>query len=925
MQDHRRTRRGLKWLLQQAAKWGYVLICLGLLLPAIRGYPVQAAQSHKKIVSAPNAVFSRFSGDDGGGISPAIFLPEETATKEVIPTFTPTVVAPPPPTATPTFTATPSPIPPTATPTATPSPTLPLPTPTPQPTATATPQPVPTDTPTSQPLPTAIPTPNPTPTATPTHTLKTWPTPTPTPTPQSVDTPTPTATITPTSATQVITPTPTLVPGTNVTPSPTPSPLSITPTSTPTSTPESTPTITPTPTATPTPLLELTPDLAPGSKETLLISELFTGDGTGDLSIQWIELFNPLKYAVNLEEWYLSDGADNDALPAFELQPAAFIVVAADADAFRRHYPAYQGPVIGIADGRIGDGLDPEGDSIRVQSRQKSGKTEPNGDAVSYGGDTSAFIPAAPAPAPGQSLERRPPDIDTDTAADFVLADIPSPGGPPGSGLIATAVPSPTPTITPTIPVSPTNTPSITPTASVTPTPTETATATPTASLTTTPTVGLTYTVTPSPTATSTITPTSSITPTASVTPTPSTTPSPSPSPSPTPVPTLVQPEFPPGSRPQSLLASGNPAHNSYQPISPVVDSCAGCHRAHKGKDEIIRKVFPEEDLCFSCHDGSGASTDIRSLFLRSNRHDIQATTGVHQIGENIPNQFLGSNRHVECEDCHNPHEATSGLHTPGSNYAGGVLQGVSGVAVTNGPGGTTPSYTFVDRALYEYEVCFKCHSAWSSTGSGTDMSIEFNPNNYAHHAVEATGKNQPGNTNPNFAQAFVSPWGPGSTVACSDCHTSASTSEPRGPHGSDVAWMLRKNETGVGSPNVFCYNCHRRDVYGDANYTSPPNQNLSRFDHPYKSQHTSLSLMRAGSNPWGIWCLNCHGGDVEGGIHGTNRGVGQAGQTPMGKRFLNGYFIKGWTAPGDGTTKGRCWPACHRGKSFTPNYDYPP
>ncbi len=459
---------------------------------------------------------------------------------------------------------------------------------------------------------------------------------------------------------------------------------------------------------------------------------------------------------------------------------------------------------------------------------------------------------------------------------------------------LAEPTPTPTPTATPTA----TSTPTPTPTPTVTPTPTNTPTPTPT------PTPG-----------TPTATPTS--TPTPTITPTPTTTPTATPSPTPTPTPAVIL--YGPAPPPQPT--PGPPAHNNNAPYSSTTDACAGCHRFHTGQGQRIRRIWPEESLCLTCHDGTGANTNIYTQFQQAYHHPIENTAAVHQADESSPSRFIGTYRHVECEDCHNPHDLAAGTHAKGSNYASGVLQETWGIAVSNGPGGTTPSYSIANPITYEYELCFKCHSSWSSTGTGTDTSVEFNPNNYAHHAVEAPGNNQPGSANPNFALTFVSPWGPQSTVQCGDCHGGDG---PNGPHGSSRRWILRGNETGVGSPEVFCYNCHRRDVYGDVDLLKPPYRTYSRFSHPLKAEHTQLSGRRW-DNPWGIWCMNCHGGDGLGGIHGSNRGVGSNGATELGKRFMNGAFVEGWTAATT-SQRGTCWATCHPGpKRYKANYDYPP
>ncbi len=267
--------------------------------------------------------------------------------------------------------------------------------------------------------------------------------------------------------------------------------------------------------------------------------------------------------------------------------------------------------------------------------------------------------------------------------------------------------------------------------------------------------------------------------------------------------------------------------------------------------------------------------------------------------GESAPGQFSGAARHVECVDCHEPHDLAAGNHVVGSNTRGANLQGSWGVAVSNGLGGATPLFTRIDAVIHEYELCFKCHSGWSTTGRGTDVAAEADPNNRSHHAIEAPGNNQPGAANPNFDATFVYPWSAQSIVACSDCH-SGSTSA--GPHGSDRQWILRGNETGVGSPAVFCYNCHSRDVYGDVNLQQPPYAALSRFSHPEERDHTALSG-EWGANTSGIWCRNCHGSDMPGAIHGTDRGPGEFGATPLGARLMNGQFVQGWTAAAGGTS----------------------
>lgn len=364
---------------------------------------------------------------------------------------------------------------------------------------------------------------------------------------------------------------------------------------------------------------------------------------------------------------------------------------------------------------------------------------------------------------------------------------------------------------------------------------------------------------------------------------------------------------------------SGYPAHNNGMPYSPTSEACAGCHRAHDGNDPTLASQGPEEVMCYTCH--GGATGNIQADFQAPYRHPIDATLGVHNAGESIPESFSGATRHVECADCHEPHDLAAGTHAAGSSYRAPALQGIWGVSVSNGPGGSAPSFARVDAVVHEYELCFKCHSGWSSSGQGTDVAAEANPNNMAHHAIEAPGRNQPGAINPNFDATFVAPWNSQSTLTCSDCHGGTSAA---GPHGSTQRYILRTNESGAGSPAVFCYNCHRRDVYGDVDLQNPPYAALSRFTHPTERDHTQLSG-EWGANQSGIWCKNCHAGDTTGALHGTNRGVGTNGLTPLGARLMNGQFVEGWTAAA-GRSQGTCWASCHPGaENYRANYDYAP
>jgi cytochrome c551/c552 len=235
------------------------------------------------------------------------------------------------------------------------------------------------------------------------------------------------------------------------------------------------------------------------------------------------------------------------------------------------------------------------------------------------------------------------------------------------------------------------------------------------------------------------------------------------------------------------------------------------------------------------------------------------------------------------------------------------------------------------------------------------DIQSQFATTNYAYHPLFAVGRNQPqpnvntydannklidpwaNVTNPKYLKQgasgldnnFVDGWGTQSLVTCTDCHDNDSGTGARGPHGSAQPWILKGIDqtvtvttAGAGTiqPNAdadttksyiaanFCVNCHRADVYGwGANLvptinggTQINNEDFSRLKHlggAMRRQCASTDVETGKGGYRNIGCLNCHGGGEVGGIHGSNLGVGNAGQAgkdEMGKRFMNGNSWSG-------------------------------
>lgn len=513
-----------------------------------------------------------------------------------------------------------------------------------------------------------------------------------------------------------------------------------------------------------------------------------------------------------------------------------------------------------------------------------------------------------------------------------------------------TGTPTRTPTITPsfTATATRTNSPTITATNSPsgpTGTPTWTPTTTATATITQTPTITNTPTRTPTgPTATPTRTATAGSSPTITQTP------------NPFPLPldkkmsmvrcTTCHDVHYQGAGDGMLLRSGNvnalcadchtladtatpAAHLSpstgvlwpgpqYGTLFPAITAaskrgtCINCHQTHGWPDgENPSQDYPallvnrEERLCYACHDGSPVATNILGQFTKSYRHPTGDYSGRHSVGEGgNPTSYGTANRHAECEDCHNSHVARGDDTAPVAPAASNRILGVDRVAVTNGAAGTTPTYTYrgptdTTAPITEYQVCFKCHSSWTTQPAGqSNMAVKFNSNNPSYHSVEAQGKD----TNIN-ANAFVNGWTALQTMYCSDCHT-GEDGTVRGPHGSQYRYLLKQPAIASSTRRTMasteeCFACHRFNTYANEG-ASITEKGYSRFNRPTEEEGHTKHV-----NDHQAPCYACH--DSHGST--TKPHLIVTGRTPG----INSYT--------ETATGGSCSPTCHGTKTYRINY----
>jgi predicted CXXCH cytochrome family protein len=320
--------------------------------------------------------------------------------------------------------------------------------------------------------------------------------------------------------------------------------------------------------------------------------------------------------------------------------------------------------------------------------------------------------------------------------------------------------------------------------------------------------------------------------------------------------------------------------------FASVADAgCAACHASHAtapGGRLVKRKAADPDDVaCLGCHSGLVARANVGRQVSKIYAHDGSQGRGVHDAVEGrgqdrkLPEASPGTQRHVACVDCHNPHTATD--RPTVAPEVPGALYGASGVDQTG---------RRVEQARFEYEVCFKCHadSANKPQSFGVrppdtvrrevvDVNLRqvFAPSAFSYHPVVSPGKNPD-------VPSLLAPYTIQSMIYCGDCHASddgpgAGGSGARGPHGSQFQHLLERSylsaDRTVEAPSSYalCYKCHDRDrLLLDAE--------AARGNSAFRKQvgASAISLHKLHVQDRGTACATCHT------AHGVSQGAATAG-----------------------------------------------
>ena len=337
-----------------------------------------------------------------------------------------------------------------------------------------------------------------------------------------------------------------------------------------------------------------------------------------------------------------------------------------------------------------------------------------------------------------------------------------------------------------------------------------------------------------------------------------------------------------------------NACHNQGTTTVTGHNNCAACHQSHtapSGPYLLRGKTVTATCTASTCH-GAQATQPRLNIATDIARFDHHDTNTAVAVKDHVPNESV-------CTDCHDPHTMGNGSVpvAPAISPRMGKISGINALG------------SAVSPAVYEYQLCFKCHGDQAANMvtliprriAQPNKRLQFNTTAISFHPVEVAGKN-------NYVPSLKPGLSAGTIVYCSDCHASDTSpagggTGPRGTHGSSNPRLLAANYTTADGTSesatayALCYKCHDRNAFASETPFGANTPFKPHFRHIY-GENTPCSV--------------CHDS------HGISSGQG----TPTGNAHLINFDTSivqpepsthqiAYTRTG--TNSGTCTLFCHK------------
>ncbi len=283
--------------------------------------------------------------------------------------------------------------------------------------------------------------------------------------------------------------------------------------------------------------------------------------------------------------------------------------------------------------------------------------------------------------------------------------------------------------------------------------------------------------------------------------------------------------------------------HGGYDQNTTLCDSCHSVHVAPSATGLLSQD--PARLVCYSCHDGTRASSNVREAF-----GEAVIGSSTKQSYHPVPAPLDGIR--LQCSDCHNPHLSQTDSTA--------LLQ------VKTGPDTylTSPPGSPVGNAF-----CYGCHGPSSSYSAPYGNFSSFD------QSIHNTSPNMP---SPPSAAGIV----------CLDCHAS---------HGSDYAALTTANQ------EQLCLGCHSHanpNTSGGSNpfdaFNAAANDYTTPGIHIY---HHPVALADQAGGTRTVECVSCHNPHI---ASGTDTGTGSKIVNPAD---TTQPYIVNWTGPAGNVDRG--------------------